>query len=112
MPRYSNPDGWRWASPSRRPRRRPRMARGAAMLSMVITLAWGSCAVWNSVKPLPRGTRVASLRARLNESQIDFLDDLAPAGAILKRETEAIGRAEQTIVLNQIPLRRRLGERL
>jgi PLD-like domain len=88
------------------------MARCAAMLLMIITLAWGSCAVWNSVKPLPRGTRVASLPARLNESQIDFLDDLAPAGAILKRETEAIGRAEQTIVLNQSPLARELADAL
>jgi hypothetical protein len=88
------------------------MARCAAMLCLTITLAWGSCAVWNSVKPLPRGTRVASLPARLDESQVDFLDDLAPAGAILKRETEAIGRAEQTIVLNQSPLARELADAL
>jgi hypothetical protein len=88
------------------------MARGAATLCLVITLAWGSCAVWNSVKPLPRGTRVASLPARLDESQVDFLDDLAPPGAILKRETEAIGRAEQTIVLNQSPLARELADAL
>jgi PLD-like domain len=88
------------------------MARWVAMLFMIVTLAWGSCAVWNSIKPLPPGTRVASLPARLSESQIDFLDDLAPAGAILKRETEAILRAEQTIVLNQSPLARELAEAL
>jgi hypothetical protein len=88
------------------------MARSAALLCMIFTLAWVSCAIWNSVKPLPRGTRVASLPARLNESQVDFLDDLAPAGAILKRETEAIGRAEQTIVLNQSPLARELADAL
>ncbi|HWS64969.1 MAG TPA: phospholipase D-like domain-containing protein [Steroidobacteraceae bacterium] len=88
------------------------MARGAATLCLIITLAWGSCAVWNSVKPLPRGTRVASLPARLDESQVDFLDDLAPPGALLKRETEAIGRAEQTIVLNQSPLARELADAL
>jgi hypothetical protein len=88
------------------------MARGAATLCLIITLAWGSCAVWNSVKPLPRGTRVASLAARLDESQVDFLDDLAPPGAILKRETEAIGRAEQTIVLDQSPLARELADAL
>jgi len=79
---------------------------------MVITLAWGSCAVWNSVKPPPWGTHVASLAARLNESQIDFLDDLVPAGSILKRETDAIGRAEQTIVLDQSPLTRELADAL
>lgn len=82
------------------------------MLCMIATMAWGSCAIWNSVKPLPRGTRVASLPARLAESQVDFLDDLAPAGAILKRETEAIRRAEQTIVLDQNPLARELAEAL
>jgi phospholipase D-like protein len=88
------------------------MARCAALLCMIIALAWVSCAVWNSVKPLPRGTRVTSLAARLDESQVDFLDDLAPAGAILKRETEAIGRAEQIIVLNQSPLARALADAL
>ncbi len=88
------------------------MARCAAVLFMVITLAWGSCAVWNSVKPPPWGTHVASLAARLNESQIDFLDDLVPAGSILKRETDAIGRAEQTIVLDQSPLTRELADAL
>jgi PLD-like domain len=82
------------------------------MLCMIIALAWVSCAVWNSVKPLPRGTRVTSLPARLDESQVDFLDDLAPAGTILKRETDAIGRAEQTIVLNQSPLARELADAL
>ncbi|HLZ96582.1 MAG TPA: phospholipase D-like domain-containing protein [Steroidobacteraceae bacterium] len=88
------------------------MAKGAAMLCMTFTLAWGACAIWNSVKPLPRGTRVASLPARLSESQVDFLDDLAPAGAILERETLAIGRAEQTIVMNQSPLATRLADAL
>src|ERR1700693_236133 len=112
MQLYSSPDGWRWASPSKRPRHRPQMARWVAMPFMIITLAWGSGPFGNSVKPLPQGTRVASLPARLSESQIDFLDDLAPAGAILKRETEAIGRAEQTIVLNQSPLARELAEAL
>src|SRR5260370_31284497 len=112
MRRYSSPAGWRWASPSKRPRHRPRMAKSAATLCMIFTLAWGSCAIWNSVKPLPRGTRVTSLPARLGESQVDFLDDLAPAGAILERETQAVGRAEQTIVLNQSPLAPLLADAL
>ena len=90
----------------------PRSPHRAAKLCMIATLAWGSCAIWNSVKPLPRGTHVASLPARLTESQVDFLDDLAPAAAILKRETEAIGRAEQTIVLDQSPLARELADAL
>jgi hypothetical protein len=88
------------------------MAKCAAVLFTIITLAWASCAVWNSVKPLARGTHVASLPARFNESQIDFLDALAPAGSILKRETDAIGRAEQTIVLDQSPLTRELADAL
>jgi hypothetical protein len=56
--------------------------------------------------------RVASLPVRLNESQVDFFDDLAPSGAAIKRETEAIGRAEQTIVLDQSPLARELADAL
>src|SRR5450432_2482208 len=88
------------------------MARRSAKLFMIIALVWCSFAIWNSVKPLPSGTHVASLPARLNESQIDFLDDLTPAGAILKRETEAVSRAEQTIVLDRSPLARELADAL
>jgi len=83
-----------------------------AVLCLIATLAWSSCAIWNSVKPLPRGTRIASLPARLTESQVDFLDDLAPVGSMLKRETDAVGRAEQTIVLDQSPVTRELTDAL
>jgi len=89
-----------------------RSPRRAAILCMIFGLAWAACAIWNSVKPVPRGTRVASLPARLTESQVDLLDDLAPAGAILRREMEAIGRAEQTVVLDQSPLSRALANAL
>ena len=88
------------------------MGRRAALPFTVIALLWVSLAVWNSIKPLPRGTRVASLPARLDESQVDFFDDFAPVGSILNRETEAVGRAEQTIVLDQSPLGRELAEAL
>jgi hypothetical protein len=45
------------------------------MLAMIAVLAWASCGLWNSVKPLPPGTHVSSLPARLAESQVDFIDD-------------------------------------
>jgi hypothetical protein len=87
-------------------------ARRAAMLCMAAILAWGSCAIWNSIKPLPPGTRVASLPARLAESQVDFLDDEAPATALIKRETAIIGRAEEAIVVDRSPLPQSLADAL
>jgi hypothetical protein len=87
-------------------------ARRAALLCAVVMLAWGWCAIWNSIKPLPPGTRVASLPARLAESQIEFLVDDAPAAALLGRETAIIGRAEQTIVIEQSPLSQALAAAL
>ncbi len=75
-------------------------------------LAWASCAIWNSVKPLPPGTHVSSLPARLAESQVDFIDGYAHPGETLRREIEAIRRAEQLVVLDQCPLARSLAEQL
>jgi hypothetical protein len=87
-------------------------ARRAATLCGAAILAWGSCAIWNSIKPLPPGTRVASLPARLAESQVDFLDDETPAAALLKRETAIIGRAEEAVVVDQSPLPQALADAL
>jgi hypothetical protein len=75
-------------------------------------LTWASCAIWNSVKPLPPGTHVTTLPARLAESQVDFIDEYSQHGATLGREIDAIGRAEQTIVLDQCPLVHELAEQL
>jgi hypothetical protein len=91
---------------------RLRLLRRIAILGSMAVLTWGGCAIWNSVKPLPAGTHVASLPSRLAESQVDFIDEHSQHGAALEREIEAIGRAEQTIVLDQCPLARELAEQL
>ena len=93
------------------PGRLLRLARRVAILGMAV-LTWASCAIWNSVKPLPPGTHVTTLPARLAESQVDFIDEYSQHGATLEREIDAIGRAEQTIVLDQCPLVHELAEQL
>jgi hypothetical protein len=82
------------------------------MLGMMAVFTWASYAIWNSVKPLPPGTHVTTLPARLAESQVDFIDEHSQHGATLRREIDAIGRAEQTIVLDQCPLAHELAEQL
>src|SRR6202011_3259500 len=112
--------GWKWAPPSKRQRRKARMAgdsdsrfaRRARLVGIFAVLTWASCAFWNSVKPLPPGTHVSSLPARLAESQVDFIDDDSHRGESLKREIEAVGRAEQVIVLDQCPLAHALAKQL
>jgi hypothetical protein len=88
-----------------------RFARRAQIVGIFAVLTWASCAFWNSVKPLPPGTHVSSLPARLAESQVDFIDD-SHRGESLKREIEAVGRAEQLIVLDQCPLAHELTRQL
>src|SRR5450631_27963 len=63
-----------------------RFARRAGLVTMIAVITWVGCGFWNSVKPLPPGTHVTSLPARLAESQIDFVDDGSHPGALLKRE--------------------------
>jgi len=73
---------------------------------LLALLAWASIAVWNSIKPLPPGTHVASLAARLAETQVAVIDDFPRGGEIPARELAAIDRAEQMIVLDRCPLAR------
>jgi hypothetical protein len=87
-----------------------RFARRAGILGVSVVLAWFSCGFWNFVKPMPPGTHVTSLPARLAESQVDFIDDLPQHGGILQREYAVIDRAEQVIVLDQCPLARDLAQ--
>ncbi len=79
---------------------------------MLAVLIWAAVAAWNTIKPLPAGTRVASLTARLDESQLDVIDDAGGGGAILARELAVIDRADQMIVLDQAPLARETGQHL
>jgi hypothetical protein len=66
-------------------------------------------AFWNSVKPLPPGTQVASPAARLAESQVAILDGSPPRREILAHELAAIDRAAELIVLDQCPMVREVG---
>ena len=66
---------------------------------------------------MPPGTHVASLPARLAESQVDYIDDgpiddVAQNRGVLRHESSAIDHAEQLIVIDQCPLAPELAERL
>ena len=84
----------------------------AKILMLLALFAWVALACWNSVKPLPPGTHVASLAARLAESQIDVIDDSSQRREILAHELGAIDRAEQMIVLDQCPVAREVAQHL
>jgi hypothetical protein len=87
------------------------MSRVRIVLLLAL-LAWAAIALWNSIKPLPPGTHTASLAARLAESQIAVLDGSLRQREILDRELAAIDRAEQMIVLDQVPVPREVGQHL
>ena len=86
--------------------------RRVAFLALFAVLIWAGIAAWNTIKPLPGGTRVVSLTARLDESQLELIDDSAGHGNILARELGVIDRADQMIVLDQAPLARETGQHL
>jgi hypothetical protein len=79
---------------------------------LLVLLAWAAIAVWNSIKPMPPGTRVSSLAERLAESQLAVISDSKGQHEILDREIAAIDRAEQMIVLDQVPVAREVGRHL
>jgi hypothetical protein len=89
-----------------------RFAHRSKILAATLLVAWLAFAFWNSVKPLPPGTHVTSLPARVAESQVDFIDDSAQPRAILERELAAIDRAEQMIVLDHSPVAHDLAQHL
>jgi hypothetical protein len=79
------------------------------LFALAALLSWLALAFWNSVKPLPRGTHVASQVTRLAESQVLILDGSPQRREILTHELAAIDRAEQVIVLEQCPMTREVG---
>lgn len=81
--------------------------RRGPLLAFLIT--WLALALWNSAKPLPRGTHIASQSMRLTESDVEFLSDSEQPRQILAREISTIGLAEQMIVVDQSPLARELA---
>jgi hypothetical protein len=77
-----------------------------------LLLAWLALVLWNSAKPLPPGTHVVSQASRLSEADVDFLHEYSPHQDALARETAAIDRAEQLIVLDRSPVSRELAQHL
>lgn len=89
-----------------------RFTRRVAVITSCVLLAWIGCGFWNVVKPLPAGTRVSSLTARLAESQVSFLDDVQIPGNPLKCALELIDHAEQLVIIDQSPLSFGVAQRL
>jgi hypothetical protein len=78
----------------------------------VLLLAWLSVVLWNSAKPLPPGTHVASQIIRLSEADVDFRHPVAPYHAPPTDDESAIERAEQLIVVDRSPVTAELALRL
>jgi hypothetical protein len=81
----------------------------ARIVLVIVMLAFVSTALWNSLKPLPAGTHVASLPARLSETDIRPLET---PEEILAHQLADIDRAAQMIVLDELPIARPIGQRL
>jgi hypothetical protein len=84
--------------------RPPRFAHRLRLVILACLFAWFACGFWNFVKPLPFGTRVTSLPARLAESQVDFIEGDLPQRTTRQRALVMIDNAEQMIVMDQCPL--------
>jgi hypothetical protein len=78
---------------------------------LLFLTAWLGVAFWNSVKPLPPGTRALSLPARLPESDVEFLSG-ATRLAVLGRALKLVEHAEQLVVIDQSPLPREISQAL
>jgi hypothetical protein len=65
---------------------------------------------WNSAKPLPPGTHIASQVSRLSEADVDFLYESPRHRNALARDLEAVDHAEQLIVIDRSPMTRELAQ--
>jgi hypothetical protein len=89
-----------------------RFARFTKIALLAVLIAWLSLALWNSAKPLPPGTHIASQVARLAESDVDFLYDAPQRHDVGAREMAAIDHAEQLIVIDRSPVNLELAQHL
>ena len=87
--------------------RRARASARARTLLLLASSAYVAVALWNTVKPMPAGTHVVSLPLRLAEVTV-----LAAPDEILIRELADIDRAAQMVVLDELPRRAQIGQRL
>jgi hypothetical protein len=83
----------------------------ARITLLFLVVAWMGVAFWNSVKPLPPGTRAMSLPARLSESDLEFVNSAAPQ-AVLARALSVVEHAEQLVVIDESPLPRQIAQAL
>jgi len=87
-----------------------RFRRVAKFVVLLLLLVWLSLVFWNSAKPLQPGTHVVSQTSRLSEADVDFLFESPRQSAssqqadAVARDSAAIDRAEQLIVLDQSPV--------
>jgi hypothetical protein len=86
--------------------------RCARILLLALLLAWLSLIFWNTAKPLPPGTHLASQTARLSDADVDFLYESPLRRAAVADDLSAIDHAEQLIVLDRSPVTRELAQRL
>jgi hypothetical protein len=89
-----------------------RAARVIRLLMLMLLLAWLALMFWNSAKPLPPGTHIASQTFRLSEADVDLAYELAPRPAAAGREMSAIDHAEQLIVVDRSPVTAELMQHL
>ena len=82
------------------------------MVFLAALLLWLSLAFWNSAKPLPPGTHIASQTSRLSESDVDFVSGYSQHEIAAAREMSAIDHAEQLIVLDRSPVSGELAQHL
>ena len=94
------------------PATRSRFARGAQIALLVLLLAWLSLVFWNSAKPLPPGTHIASQVSRLSEADVDFVQESARRPESPGRVMSAIDHAEQLIVVDRSPVSQELAQHL
>jgi hypothetical protein len=94
------------------PATRSRVTRGAQIVLRVLLLAWLSLVFWNSAKPLPPGTHIASQVSRLSEADVDFVQESARRPEGPGRVMPAIDHAEQLIVVDRSPVSQELAQHL
>ena len=94
------------------PATRSRFARGAQIVLLALLLAWLSLVFWNSAKPLPPGTHIASQVSRLSEADVDFVEESARRADSPGRVMSAIDHAEQLIVVDRSPVSQELAQHL
>jgi hypothetical protein len=89
-----------------------RFRRDVKIIFQALLLAWLSLAFWNSAKPLPPGTHIASQISRLSDADVEFLHERPLPPGVLARALAAIDHAEHLVVLDRSPVTSELAMHL